>query len=161
MDTNRDFSELLSALNSAKVRYLLVGAHAVAYYAEPRYTKDLDVWVEATPENAARVWEALLKFGAPLKGSTPADFADERKVFQMGVEPQRVDILMGIDGVTFATAWENRRPTTYGGVSTFVLGLKDLVRNKQTSGRPQDLLDLKRLRARRAAPVRPKRKRRT
>lgn len=142
MDVNRDFCDLLRALNDARARYLVVGAHAVAFHAEPRYTKDLDVWVEATRANAARVWEALISFGAPLKGRSPADFADPRAVYQMGIEPNRVDIVMGIDGVTFRTAWRNRVTSSYGGVPFSVLGFRDLVRAKRAANRPQDRLDL-------------------
>jgi hypothetical protein len=147
MDVNRDFSELLSALNDAGAQYLVVGAHAVAYYTEPRYTKDFDLWVAASARNAERVWAALAQFGAPLKGMQRADFANPDLVYQMGVEPNRVDVLMGIDGVTFATAWRNRVRTSYGGIPIFVLGYADLLRAKRAAGRPQDLLDLERLTA--------------
>lgn len=147
MAINRDFSDLLRSLCDAGVRFLVVGAHAVAYYTEPRYTKDLDIWVEATPSNAERVWTALRRFGAPLAGVTPADFTNSSLVYQMGIEPNRIDIIMGIDGIGFGAAWRRRVRTTYGGVSISLLGRTDLIRNKRAAGRPQDLLDIARLKA--------------
>ena len=95
------------------------------------------------------MWAALIRFGAPLRGMQPADFANPDLVYQMGIEPNRVDVLMGIDGVTFSTAWRNRVRTTYGGIPVFVLGYNDLLRAKRAAGRPQDLLDLQRLAAQR------------
>lgn len=85
MDANRDFSELLSEFNAAGVRYLVVGAHALAYHVEPRFTKDLDVWIECSAGNAARVWTALRRFGAPLKGIIETDFSKDGIVYQMGL----------------------------------------------------------------------------
>ena len=145
MAVNPDFKDLLRALLSASARFLVVGAHAVAYHTEPRYTKDIDIWVEPSARNAERVWAALLDFGAPLADVSQADFAKPNLVYQMGIEPNRVDILMGIDGVRFATAWRNRVRTSYGGVTIHVLGRSDLIRSKRAAARPQDLLDLERL----------------
>ncbi len=156
MNLTSDFSELLRSFNAAKVRYLVVGAYAVAYHSEPRFTQDFDVWVEPTAENAARVWRALEKFGAPLAGVRPADFAREEMVFQMGIAPNRIDVIMGIDGVAFRTAWKNRVSATLGGVPVQVLGKSDLIRNKRASGRPQDLLDLQRLQQRASRRSRPR-----
>jgi len=142
MEVLSDFEDLLSALNRENVRYLVVGAHAFGHHVEPRYTKDLDVWVEATPENAVRVWKALARFGAPLAGVTEADFANSTMVYQMGVPPCRVDILMGIDGTTFPTAWRRRVRRRYGAVPVSVLGLEDLIKTKRAANRPQDQVDL-------------------
>jgi hypothetical protein len=137
-------------LNGADARYLLAGAYAVLFHTEPRYTKDLDVWVEGTEGNARRVWEALRVFGAPLEGVRPEDFTSPDVIYQIGMEPNRIDILVGIEGVTFAEAWERRIATTYGGEPTWVLSLDDIRAAKAACGRPQDLLDLERLdRARR------------
>ncbi len=158
MNLTSDFSELLQSFNAAKVRYLVVGAYAVAYHSDPRFTQDFDVWVEPTAENAARVWRALEEFGAPLEGVSRADFARQEMVFQMGVEPNRIDIIMGIDGVAFPTAWRSRVSTTFGGIPVHVLSKSDLMRNKRASGRPQDLLDLQRLRQRASRRSRPRRK---
>ena len=139
---NRDFSDLFAALNDADARYLLVGAHAVAFHAEPRYTKDLDVWVDATPDNARRVMAALRAFGAPLECASDADFAQPGVTLQIGVAPNRIDVATQIDGVAFADAWPNRVESVYGEQRIWVIGRADLVTNKRAAGRPQDLLDL-------------------
>ena len=102
---NSDFKDLLKILNDYKVRYLVVGGYAVMAYTEPRYTKDLDIWVEATPKNAKAVYKALREFEAPLANLKEADFATEGFFYQMGRPPARVDILMSIQGVVFADAW--------------------------------------------------------
>src|ERR1017187_5854756 len=104
---NSDFEELLSIFNANGVRYLIVGGHAVMLYTEPRYTKNLDVWIDASAENARAVYRSLLTFGAPLAGLSAKDFAEEGSFYQMGIPPARVDILMSINGVTFAEAWPN------------------------------------------------------
>jgi hypothetical protein len=130
------------ALNAASARYLLVGGYAVAFHAEPRFTKDLDVWVEPTTENSGRVHAALAQFGAPLGELTPADLAVPGLVFQMGLPPNRIDILTAVDGVDFPACWDARIATRYGGQDLHVIGIDDLIRNKRTTGRPQDLLDV-------------------
>lgn len=145
MDGNPDFSDLLRNLSDARARYIVVGAYAVIYHAEPRYTKDLDIWIEPTPENATRVWQALIAFGAPLRSLRPADLLSPDAVLQIGVEPNRIDILSAVDGLTFDEAWKNRVRTSYAGVPLFVLGRADLIRAKKAAGRPQDLLDVRRL----------------
>src|ERR1043165_7897565 len=103
-----DFKEMLEALNAFHVRYLIVGAHAVMKYTEPRYTKDLDVLVATDPENAEHVFRALAHFGAPLAGYSPDDFKKEGFWFQVGVPPVRIDILLSIPGVDFESAWSKR-----------------------------------------------------
>jgi hypothetical protein len=135
--------ELLSALNAHSVKYLVIGAYAVGVHAEPRATKDLDIWIKADAENSRAVFRALAAFGAPLAGLSPNDFNDEAgSVFQMGQPPLRVDILQRIDGVTFEDAWQNRMVTQIGGeLPAFVISAEDLIRNKLAAGRPQDLLD--------------------
>ncbi len=150
MENNPDYRDLLRCLNAATARYLIVGAYAVTFHTEPRYTRDIDVWVEPTVENAARVWKALADFGAPLDGLTQADFTKPDLVYQIGIEPNRIDILMGISGVAFASAWERRVESEYGGERITYLGLNDLIRAKEAAGRPQDLIDLELLRRRAA-----------
>jgi hypothetical protein len=145
MPANPDFKELLSVLNDEKVEYLVVGAHAVAYYAEPRYTKDLDIWVNPTPENSRRVYAALKRFSAPLIDITADSFADPALVYQMGIPPNRIDIVMGIEAVEFAPAWSRRETSTYDGIPFALPSKADLIRNKRAVGRPQDLLDVARL----------------
>jgi hypothetical protein len=138
---NSDFEELLSAFNANGVKYLIVGGYAVMLYSEPRYTKDLDVWVEASEENGAKVFRALAAFGAPLAGLTPADFAAEGFFYQLGRPPARVDILMSVDGVTFEEAWPNRREAPLGTMPAWFIGREDLIRNKRASARHIDLHD--------------------
>jgi hypothetical protein len=142
---NSDFKELLKHLNANGVEYLIVGGYAVIEYTEPRFTKDLDVWIHAESENAERVFRALVEFGAPLAGMSPADFAEEGFVFQIGVAPIRVDILMSIDGLTFAQAWPNRQIVDFDGVSAWIISRTDLITAKRAAGRPQDLLDAENL----------------
>src|SRR5947207_13867770 len=103
-----DFVELLQAFTANKVRFLIVGAYALALHGLPRFTRDLDVWVDPTPENATRVMAALRQFGAPMSGLAETDFAGPGTVFQMGVEPCRIDVLTQITGVGFEEAWESR-----------------------------------------------------
>jgi hypothetical protein len=137
-----EFSELLSLFRSHKVRYLVVGAYAVIQYTEPRYTKDLDLWVETSLENARRVHQALAEFGAPVANYTPADFVRPGMVHQIGLPPARVDILTSLPGVTFAKAWARRRRRRLGGEVLFIISLNDLIKNKKKAGRLQDTLDV-------------------
>jgi len=145
MPINRDFRDLFATLNDARVRYLLVGGYAVAFHTEPRYTKALDVWVEAGPENAPRVLAALRAFGAPIGDLTIEDLERATTVFQMGVPPNRIDIVTGLDAVTFDDAWQARASMTYGDQPVAVIGCDALIANKRAVGRPQDLADLERL----------------
>lgn len=142
---NRDFSDMLSALNDEGVEYLVVGGYAVGAHGLPRATKDIDIWVRPTAENAARVFRALARFGAPSHGLTIADLVTKGTVYQIGVPPQRIDILTAIDGVEFNEAWPERVSSDLGGVPAPVIGRSALVRNKRASGRPQDLADVARL----------------
>jgi len=139
---NPDFRDLFAALREAGASYLVVGAHAVAFYAEPRYTKDLDVWVEASPANAPRILAALQAFGAPLADVTEADFHHGGVVLQIGVAPNRIDVTTHLDGVNFQAAWPNRQPAMFGDESIWIIGRAELIQNKTAVGRPQDLLDL-------------------
>jgi hypothetical protein len=143
---NEDFRDLLRALSDADARFLVVGAYAVSYHAEPRATGDLDIWIDAAPDNAERVHRALAAFGAPLAELTVADLTRAETVFQMGVVPRRIDILTSITGVTFAEAWPQRIAAHYGGARFPIIGLHALLKNKQALGRPRDLLDLDLLR---------------
>lgn len=104
MNGNRDFRDLLLCLNEADARYFIVGAYALIYHTEPRYTRNLDVWVEPTPENAAQIWRALASFGAPPDELTVADLSNPDVVFQMGVAPNRMDIIVDIDELHFEQA---------------------------------------------------------
>jgi len=141
MDVNPDYKDLLNELNARGVKYVVVGTHALLYYTEPRFTKELDVWIEPTPENAQKVFVALKAFGAPLQKITIEDFTDPKNIYQFGVAPSRIDVLMGISGVEFPEAWKNKKPVQYGNIRINILSSEDLLRNKQASGRPQDLTD--------------------
>ena len=142
MATNPDFRDLFVALCAEEADFLVVGGHAVMLYTEPRYTKDLDVWVLPTAANAERVLRALARFGAPLSDITADDLAVPGTIFQIGVAPNRVDILTSIEGLQFEQAWAARSRSTYGGVPIGVLSAEDLITNKRAVGRPQDLLDV-------------------
>jgi len=132
-------------LNTAQVRYLVVGGYAVMEYTEPRYTKDLDLWVSPDRDNAERVYAALKQFGAPLTDITVKDFTNPVLVYHMGRPPVRVDILMGLTGLDFEPAWGNRVAGSYGEVATQFLSIEDLIINKRAAGRPQDLMDVENL----------------
>lgn len=136
-----DFSELLKAFDGHGVRYLIVGGHAVMYYTEPRYTKDLDVWVEAEPRNAVKVFDALAEFGAPLAEMTADDFAHEGFFYQLGRPPLRVDVLTSIDGVRFSDAWPRREQAVFGDRVVALISRADLIANKRAVGRHIDLHD--------------------
>ena len=141
MAVNPDFRDLFASFNAAEVRYLVVGAYAVTFHSRPRFTKDLDIWGEPRPDNAVRTYAALKAFGAPLADVTPEDFANEEQVFQIGVEPNRIDILMGIAAVDFAGAWERRVAGRYGDCPIQLISRQDLIANKKAVGRRQDLAD--------------------
>jgi predicted nucleotidyltransferase len=133
---------MLLALNDAGVEYLLVGAYALAAHGSPRATGDIDFWVRADIENSKRVWSALISFGAPTSEITVNDFATADIVFQIGLPPERIDILTSISGVNFADAWTCRLVVEIDGMSVPVLGLKDLLVNKSSSGREKDNADI-------------------
>jgi hypothetical protein len=139
---NPDFVALLRALSDAEARYLIVGAYAVTFHSRPRATGDLDVWVEATPGNAAKVMDALRAFGAPLQGLSEADLASPGVVYQIGVPPRRIDLLTSLTGVGFDEAWPNRAMGAFGDLECPFIGRGELTRNKRALGRPRDLADL-------------------
>lgn len=147
MAENLDYRELLRTFNGNGVEYLIVGGYAVMKYTEPRFTKDLDLWVRNSPVNAQQVFEALAEFGAPVRrdGITPETFRGSQIVYQIGVAPVRIDISTHIDGVKFATAWRKRARGKMFGVNVNFISLKDLIRNKQAVGRRLDLEDLQQL----------------
>ena len=146
MLTSPDFKELLSLLEKHKVRYLVVGGYAVMKYTEPRFTKDLDLWISTDKENSKGVYAALKEFGAPLKGLAPTDFTQEGYFYQMGNSPFRLDVMMSIPGVTFDTAWANREKVQLEGLVIPFISKADLIKAKEAGGRPQDLIDAKELR---------------
>lgn len=144
----KDQRGLLAALNAHGVKYLVIGGHAVGIHADPRGTKDLDVFIKADEENSKAVFAALAQYGAPLEGVSPDDFNDKpTTVFQLGVEPGRVDILQGIAGVSFDDAWEGRVEKLFDGKTpAHVISREHLIQNKLAVGRLQDLADVEKLR---------------
>jgi hypothetical protein len=141
-----DLKELLRAFNDQAVKFLIVGGYAFGVHAEPRATKDLDIFVRSDEENSKAVFRALAQYGVPLGGLTPSDFMDGT-TFQIGQPPARIDILQHIDGVRFDEAWENRIEGMIDGqIQAAVISRDDLIRNKLATGREQDILDVKKLR---------------
>jgi hypothetical protein len=144
---NEDFRDLLAALLEAQARFLVVGAHAMAVHGVPRATGDLDVWIAADADNVDRVWDALLRFGAPVAamGVRREDLNRPEVVVQIGLPPRRIDILTSITGVAFADAWPGRVTHDVGGLPVPFLGRAALVRNKRATGRAKDRADLEAL----------------
>lgn len=136
---------MLSGLSDSGVEFLLVGAYAMAAHGHPRATGDLDIWVRANPENAVKVLVALSRFGAPLHDLTIEDLATPGIIFQIGVEPSRIDILTEISGVIFSDAWERKISIEMNGCSMSVIGLEDLIKNKRAAGRAKDIADVETL----------------
>jgi hypothetical protein len=139
---NPDFVDLLRAFIAADVRFLIVGAYALALHGRPRATGDLDIWVDATPENAPRVMQALAAFGAPVSDISAEDFSAPGVVYQIGVPPARIDILTALTGLTFDDAWVGRIRRPFGDVEVDFIGREAFVRNKRATGRPKDLGDI-------------------
>ena len=135
---------MLSALLHVGARFLVVGAHAMAAHGVPRATGDLDVWVDPAPDNADRVWQALLDFGAPVAALpvSKRDLEIPGQVVQMGVPPQRIDILTGVTGVDFETAWMERIVHRVDTLDLPFMGREALLRNKRATGRAKDLADV-------------------
>ncbi len=144
---NNDFRDLLAALLESAVRFMVVGAHAMAVHGVPRATGDLDVWIAGDPDNVACAWSALARFGAPLAslGMIPEDLRRPDQVLQLGLPPRRIDLLTSISGVSFDEAWPARCIHDVSGLAVPFLGRAALVRNKRASGRPKDLADLEAL----------------
>lgn len=142
---NRHFVEMLSALSDAGADYLVIGAHALAAHGYTRGTKDLDVWVRPTPENAARVWQALIEFGAPLERLTVDDLYTPGMICQIGVDPARIDILTSPAGLDFDSAWHRRVMFEVKDAKFPFLSRNDLIASKRAAGRPNDLRDIEEL----------------
>ena len=144
---NSDFKDLLRIFAEHHVEYLIVGAYAVIHYTQPRYTKDIDLWIKPSKENAERVARAFFEFGLPLVEVTQKDFEEEGLQYLVGASPCQIDFLTSLPGFAdFDLAWESSVTATVEGVPIHYLGKSDLIRAKQTAGRPQDLADLDELR---------------
>lgn len=142
---NQDFRDLLAEFNARQVEFLLVGAHALAAHGHVRATQDLDLWIRPSPENARRVIEALGAFGAPLHDLTEKDLSTPGVIFQIGVEPIRIDVLTVIDGVKFDEAWADRIMSKFADQPVGVLSREHLIKNKLAAARTQDLADVEAL----------------
>jgi hypothetical protein len=139
---NPDFHDMLSVLCEEKAEFLIVGAYALAAHGHPRATGDIDVWVRRSDDNAKRVWRALVQFGAPLADLKLDDLKTPDLIFQIGVEPRRIDIVTSITGVEFDEAWPDRKEVDIEGLKIPVIGRSHLLKNKKALGRPQDLADV-------------------
>ena len=146
MYLTQDYKDIISLFNKHNVRYLIVGAYAMAKLGYARSTYDIDLWIDKTEENGVNILLALEEFGVPFS-LEPDDFLAAESVFQIGVEPNRIDILTDIDGVRFEDAWENREVAEFGTLQAYSMGINDLIKNKSASGRPKDKLDLVQLKA--------------
>ena len=142
MRVEKDYEELLKLLNKNKVRYCVVGAYAVAFYATPRYTKDMDIFIKPCIENAHRVIKTLNEFGFKRLKLKEKDISRKGKIIQLGYEPVRVDIMTSIEGCSFEEAWKTKISATYGRQKIFFIGINELLKNKRTSKRKQDKIDL-------------------
>ena len=145
MLTSSDFRELLKIFKKHNIRYLVVGGYAVMKYSEPRFTKYLDVLIATDQENANSVYAALKEFGAPLANLTPDDFTHKDYFYQMGIPPLRIDIMMSIPGIGFEEAWKNREVFELDDLKIPFVSRSDLIRAKEASGRPQDKIDIDKL----------------
>jgi predicted nucleotidyltransferase len=146
MRIEKDFKEFLRSLASRKARFLIIGGFAYSIYAQPRYTKDLDIYIEQSEENAERVLAAIIDFLGGSLGLEKKDLLTPRTFVQLGYPPLRIDVTTHCEGLAFAEAWEKRVVGRYDDVEVFFLSLDDLIKNKTATGRDQDLIDAKKLR---------------
>jgi cobalamin biosynthesis Mg chelatase CobN len=143
MRVEKDYRDFLRLLGAKKAKYLIVGGYAYSYHAEPRYTKDIDILVEATRENGTRVVAAIAEFWGMEPGVKAADFLRRDMIIQLGLAPVRIDIITKCAGIEFQSAWENRIKARYGDLDVLFISLEDLIKNKRAVGRDRDLLDAK------------------
>ena len=142
MNVQKDYEELFELLNQEKVKYLIVGAHAVAFHAQPRFTGDIDIFVEASSQNAKRILKVFEQFGFGNVGVSQKDFEKPKQVVQLGKPPVRIDFITEIEGINFHTAWRNHSEGRYGKEIVYYISKDDLIKNKVLLGRKQDLFDL-------------------
>jgi hypothetical protein len=145
METNSDFRDLLRLFVDESVRFLIVGGYAVICHTEPYYTKDLDIWIEPDPDNATRALRALSRFGAPTATASIEDLINPDLIYQIGVDPVRVDVMAAVPGLEFGPAWDRRVQSDFGGLLVPVLSLDDTLSSKQAAGRPKDVLQVEQL----------------
>jgi len=138
---NEDYRDILHALFDENVRFILVGAYALAAHGYPRATMDIDIWVKPSPDNAEAVLRALSSFGAPLQNLTKEDLEREGTVFQIGVAPRRIDIITAATGLTFEHTFRNSVLVNIDGIDVHIPSINDLIINKRSTGRTKDLAD--------------------
>jgi hypothetical protein len=144
---NEDYKDMLRSLSVEKVKYLLVGAYAMAAHGYPRSTLDIDFWVMQSPQNADAVMRALQRFGAPLHNLTAEDLQRNGTIFQVGIAPRRIDIITEATGLEFEEVYERSQPITIEGIEVRIPSITDLIRNKRAMGRTKDLADAEALEA--------------
>ncbi len=141
MRVEKDFRDFLKLLKEKRVRYLIVGGFAYSYYAEPRYTKDIDIFVEASEKNAQKIISAITEFWQREPGLKMKDLLNKDVIIQLGYAPVRIDIITSCTAIKFYKAWKNRVKANYGDIDIFFISLNDLIKNKRSTGRKRDLLD--------------------
>jgi hypothetical protein len=146
MMVEADYEDLLRSFNKHKVKYCIIGAFALGFYARPRFTKDLDLLVEIGEENGVKIIKALEDFGFSSLKLASKDFTKEKEVIQLGYEPVRIDLLTSIEGCTFKEVWRHKKPGKYGKTKVYFIGRDQLIKNKKALGRSQDKADLELLR---------------
>jgi len=142
---NQDFKEFIQLLNSNQVKYLVIGGYAVAIHGHPRYTKDIDIWIDMSEENTEKLMSALTEFGFGDVGLTSQDFQESDQIIQLGYPPNRIDLITTPDGIDFATCYQTKIEIIIDNISVNFIDLENLRKNKKTSGRLQDLADLENL----------------
>jgi len=143
MRVEKDYEDILRLFNKNKVKYFIIGAYAVAFYARPRYTKDIDILVESDIENGEKIVKSLKEFGFKSLKISAKDFVKKGRIIQLGYEPIRVDIITSIPRTNFKEMWKNKKRSKYGDEKVFFIGQKDLIKIKKISGREQDRVDVK------------------
>ena len=144
---NKDYRDILKCLADEKVKFLLIGAYALATHGYPRATMDIDIWVMPSPDNAQAVLRALRRFGAPTHGLTVADLQKDDTIFQIGIAPRRIDIITGATGLQFEQTFTRSIEVDIEGIRVHIPSIDDLIRNKRASGRTKDLADVEALEA--------------
>lgn len=142
---NSDFKDLLQILGDCEVEYLIAGGYAVIHHSQPRYTKDIDIWLKPSVANSSRLMKAFIQFGVPMIGVTQQDFTEPQVQYTIGVSPCMIDFLTSIPGLEFDPCWESKTTCTSNGFSVYYLNKQDLIKSKQVAGRLQDLADIEEL----------------
>jgi predicted nucleotidyltransferase len=138
---NKDYKDMLRALSDEKVKFLLIGAYALAFHGYPRATMDIDIWIMPSPENADAVLRALQRFGSPLQNLTKKDLMQDGTIFQIGVAPRRIDIITSASGLQFEETFRNSKPVKFEEIEVRIPSIDDLILNKKATGRTKDLAD--------------------